>query len=88
MIPTTKTITVNGEEIEVYRINNCVNGNPRYVIHFLSLGLKDYSHTKATRANGWSIYRAKWFGGGFVTQSYNIEYDVERTINDIKKESK
>ena len=32
-----KQVTVNGEEVTVYRIDNDVNGNPRYVVHFLSL---------------------------------------------------
>lgn len=79
-----KTITVNGEELTVYRIDNDYNGNPRYVIHFLSLGLKDYESTKLTRKAGLKIYRAKWFGGGFVIQSYSIERDVERAIEIIK----
>ncbi len=32
-----KQITVNGKEITVYKINHDVNGNPRYVVHFLNL---------------------------------------------------
>jgi len=84
MINGEKTIKVNGEEITVYRVNNDYYGNPRYVVHFLSLGLKDYKSTKKTKKAGLSIYRAKWFGGGFVIQSYSIERDIERAIEIIK----
>jgi hypothetical protein len=75
-------VKVNNEEITVYKIDYDVNGNPRYVVHFLSLGieLKDYG-----RIAGLKKYRAKWFGGGYVFQSYNVEKDVEYMINQVKK---
>jgi hypothetical protein len=65
------------------RINNDVNGNPRYVVHFLDLlnegerqGLDvlqsfDLALKKARKVGG-KIYRGKDFGGGIVLQSYNI----------------
>jgi hypothetical protein len=53
------TVNVNGEEFSVYRINNDVNGNPRYLIHFLDMGLKTYEATKETRKAGFTIYRGK-----------------------------
>ena len=70
-----------------YRVNNDVNGNPRYVTHYLAflredeLGVGDYEIAKQ-RANklGFKVYRGKDFGGGFVCQSYNLENDVERII--------
>lgn len=70
-----------------YRVNNDVNGNPRYVTHYLAflrddeLGPGDYDIAKQ-RANklGFKVYRGKDFGGGFVCQSYNLENDVERII--------
>lgn len=58
----------NGEEITVYKINNDVNGNPRFVVHFLSLGLKDY--VSISKETGLQKYRAKWFGGGYVFSTY------------------
>jgi hypothetical protein len=70
-----------------YRVNNDVNGNPRYVTHYLAflrddeLGLGDYDRAKQ-RANklGFKVYRGRDFGGGFVCQSYDLENDVERII--------
>jgi len=65
------------------RINNDVNGNPRYVVHFIDLlnegerqGLDvlqsfDLAVKKARKVGG-KIYRGKDFGGGIVFQSYNI----------------
>ena len=69
------------KEVDFYRVNNCVNGNPRYVFHFLELD-KDYNkaHKKALSI-GASKYRAKWFGGGFVVQSYNLNKEAEEIIN-------
>lgn len=70
-------VNVNGEDIEVYRVDADSNGNPRYVVHFLSLGVKleDYGKIK-----GLTRYRAKWFGGGYVIQSYNIEQDLKHCL--------
>ena len=64
-------------EYSVYRVNNDVYGNPRYVISWLSIGLKGYYSTKLTRQAGLSIYRGANFGGGFAFQSYNIEESLK-----------
>ena len=70
---------------DFYRVNYDVNGNPRYVIHWLAFA-DDYDTAKA-RANsiGFKVYRGREFGGGFVTQSYNLENTAERII-DIQRE--
>ncbi len=48
---------------QVYRVNNDVYGNPRYVVHWLAFGQDDYaSAKKAANKIGFSVYRAKWFG--------------------------
>ena len=73
------------------RINNDINGNPRYVVHFYDLltdieGLnlnileKYELALKKARKVGGKMYRGKDFGGGIVFQSYNI---IE-TINKAK----
>jgi hypothetical protein len=73
------------------RINNDINGNPRYVVSFLDLltvadtqGLDldqkfNLALQKARKVGG-KIYRGKDFGGGIVIQSYNIL----ETINKAK----
>ena len=78
-------VLVNGEQIEVTRVNNDVNGNPRYVVHFLSLGLKDYASTKETREAGFKIYRGKEYGGGFVFSSYNVQSDLPKMVARLSK---
>jgi hypothetical protein len=73
------------------RINNDVNGNPRYVVHFYDL-LNDIEGLNLTileryelalqkaRKVGGKMYRGKDFGGGIVFQSY----DIITTINKAK----
>ena len=75
------TIKINGKEIEYKRINNCVNGNPRYVIHFLNIADNYIDAINIARQIGGKKYRAKWFGGGVVFSSYNIIEDLKRIIN-------
>lgn len=82
MNATTDVVQVNGLDIPVSRIDNDVNGNPRFVVHFLSLGieLKDYG-----RIAGLKKYRAKWFGGGYVFQSYNVYKDLQWMLKQVDK---
>jgi len=70
----------NGEEIEVCRIDNDSNGNPRYVFHFLTLS-DDYGRS-CWIANkfGGRKYTAKWYGGGIVLQSYNIQAELSKIV--------
>lgn len=72
------------------RINNDINGNPRYVVSFLDLltvsdiqGLDidqkfNLALQKARKVGG-KIYRGKDFGGGIVIQSF----DILQTINKV-----
>jgi hypothetical protein len=72
------------EGITFYRVSNDVNGNPRYVFHFLALA---ESYDKARRLGkklGASVYRGKWFGGGLVIQSYNLLQDA-KDINEMRE---
>ena len=72
---------------DFYSVKNDINGNPRYVTHYLAFldsnecGEDSYALAKK-RANklGFKVYRGKHFGGGFVTTSYNLENDIERII--------
>lgn len=81
-------------KIDWTRINNDVNGNPRYVCHYTELV------TDSDRVNGCDRYEAalkrakkiggkkfhnKQYGGGIVFQSYNLEY-TEKAIAEVKGE--
>jgi len=84
--------------IEWARIKNDINGNPRYVCHFLNLLTDDelgragdewipiaQKYAIATkRANliGGRKYNCKAYGGGIVFQSYNIE-ELESAISNL-----
>ena len=72
------------------RINNDVNGNPRYVLHYSNFMLPtdaqypaDRYAVAVTRANkiGGRKYHTKRFGGGIVFQSYSLP----ELINSIDK---
>ena len=77
------------------RINNDVNGNPRYVIHFLQcLTDKECENLSITqrytfavnkmRQIGGKKYHNKSYGGGIVFQSYNTT-DLVNQINNLNK---
>lgn len=69
--------TTNGNTYDFWAIDNDVNGNPRYLVHFLQLGLKSFNGTKETRAVGLKVYKGKMFGGGFVFTSYSLEQSAK-----------
>lgn len=66
--------------IEVFRVENDVNGNPRYVIHFLDVSENYNEALFKARKIGGKKYRAKWFGGGIVFSSYNLNEDLKIII--------
>ena len=62
------------------RINNDVNGNPRYVVHFFALldkpnGSVGAYEAAVKRANiiGGRKFNNKQYGGGIVFQSYCLD---------------
>lgn len=81
-IVSTHNLVIDGKNITAYRIKLDANGNPRYVVHFLELGIENKDYGKIPFL---TKYRAKWFGGGYVFQSYNIEEDLKRVIDVIVK---
>lgn len=80
-----ETVTVNGNEIEAFRIDNDNNGNPRYVVHFSDLGVSLWDYDSINKLYGFNKYRAKWFGGGVVFQSYNIAETLEWAVETVKE---
>jgi len=83
------------------RINNDVNGNPRYVCHFLNLNTREeldkagseWTDTsekyrlalKRAKKIGGKKFHNKQYGGGIVFQSYNIN-ETEKSIAEVKGE--
>ena len=78
------------QPIKATRVNNDINGNPRYVIHFLPI--KAFLESKGVtfpqwrayettagymHGSGWKPYNNSDYGGGFVAQSYNLQADLE-----------
>jgi hypothetical protein len=80
------------DNITLTRINNDVNGNPRYVTHFLNFLNKDeqsflpfakkydYALKKAKLIGGRKFHN-KQYGGGIVFQSYNTDNLKEEIID-------
>lgn len=77
MTHATEVTTKYGNTYTWYRTNRDVNGNPRYIIHYKDLGLKNWEATKKTRNAGLRLYRGKDFGGGFVMQTHAQQSDSE-----------
>lgn len=84
------------EPIEWTRINNDVNGNPRYVCHYLNfiksgadreISEKSNYLTAISRAKKLSgrKFHNKQYGGGIVFQSYNIK-ETEKQIHELMKQ--
>lgn len=69
------------------RINNDVNGNPRYVCHFLAFNIegdkdidsKYFNALQLAKELGGKKFHNKQFGGGIVFSTYNLR----RLSNDI-----
>ena len=85
MMVNVTTYKVNGQPVDVFHINNDTNGNPRYVVHFLDLGIPsgEYGDPRYRKA-GITVYRGRWFGGGYVFTSYSPEQDLKRIVDKIK----
>lgn len=83
--------------IEFTRVNNDVNGNPRYVVHYVALLTDKEKHDrylsngyeialKRSRAFGGKKYRGK--SGGIVFQSYNTQVVAEMITRIVEQASK
>lgn len=86
-----KTNTITTENFT--RVNNDVNGNPRYVIHFLdiltgeeqqNLTVFDGYNLAVNKANkiGGKKFNTKAYGGGIIFQSYNLP-DLVKKCNEL-----
>ena len=73
---------------DLIRINNDVNGNPRYVVHYLAFNNesgKTASYGEALliakKLFGGRKYNTKSYGGGIVFSSYNVKCELELINN-------
>ena len=75
------------EKIEFDRIKNDVNGNPRFVVHFLALDVHGYQSgiglserydraVSLAKRIGGKRFHNKQYGGGIVFQSYSLPETV------------
>ena len=65
------------------RVNNDINGNPRYVLHFLQISDNYDVAVKLANKIGGKKYHTKAYGGGIIFQSYNTQNLVDR-INELR----
>lgn len=87
--------------MDYIRTTNDVNGNPRYVFHFLDFiskqeeeqapqGMNRILYLKnlaleKAKSIGGKAYRGKDFGGGIVIQSYNVQGTIKQIENLARK---
>lgn len=55
------------------------------MVHFSDLGIKLSEYDNINKLFGFKKYTAKWFGGGVVFQSYNIEDTLEYVLNKVEE---
>lgn len=63
------------------RISNDINGNPRYVIHYLSVSDNYDKAVKIANKIGGKKFHNKQYGGGIAFQSYNIDDTAKKLQN-------
>ena len=82
------------DAVDVYAADADVNGNPRYVVHFLAFdrlrpadvaGEPVWVHNERWIANvrealGGKSYRGKDFGGGIAFTSFSVENDLDAAL--------
>ena len=76
---------------EIIRINNDVNGNPRYVVHFMafildidnSLSIPEQYNIALSRTKkyGGKKYHNKQYGGGIAFTFYSPEIEINKIID-------
>lgn len=64
------------------RLDNDVNGNPRY---YIPRYMFPPMTTKVRRAAALTEYRGKRYGAGLVVQSYSLESDLQFALDIIAK---
>jgi len=65
--------------IDCWKVTHDINGNPRYVVHYLDVAGEGETYFQVSRRFG-RKYRAKWFGGGIVFQSYDVKGSLREAL--------
>lgn len=60
----------NIKEEDFSRLNNCVNGNPRYYLPIFM------AEEELARKAGAKLYRGEQWGAGWVFSSYNLQEEL------------
>jgi len=68
------------------RLDSDINGNPRYVIHFLNFADNYPDAVKLANKIGGRKYHTKKYGGGIVFQSYSLP-NTEMHIDRVKRDA-
>jgi hypothetical protein len=71
-------------DIQLTKIKRDSNGNPRYVVHFLSIANSYPKAVKLANKIGGRKYHTKGYGGGIVFQSFNTK-DLKKAILKISQ---
>ncbi len=75
-------MNTNIQESDFTRLNNCINGNPRYYIGYSKVTPTQAENMHATK------YRGKKFGRGYVVSGYSLKEDCERANKTYRSDSK
>jgi len=83
--------------VSVYRVKSDINGNPRYVVHYLAApeppkraddSFRDHQNAHIAQAKKvfyGNLYRGRDFGGGIVFSTYQNPFDyVDWCIDNTK----
>jgi len=62
------------------RINNDINGNPRFVVHYLQLADTYERAIYLGRKLGGRKFHNKQYGGGIAFQSYNTDQLAQKIV--------
>jgi hypothetical protein len=65
------------------RINNDVNGNPRYVLHFIYIDVNYIKAVNMCKCIGGRKYHTKDYAGGIVFQSYSLDHLIKHIYNQV-----
>lgn len=70
------------EKINFLKVKHDINGNPRYVCHFLTISKTYPEAVFLANKIGGRKYTAKHYGGGIVFQSYSLN-ELLNCINEV-----